>query len=46
VKGKFSYSLKPKYRGSWRFVATYSGGVIGFTTYKSSKSSVKSTKVK
>ena len=46
VKGKFSYSPKPAYKGSWRFVATYSGGKIGTTTYKSSHSATKSVTVK
>jgi hypothetical protein len=45
-KGKFSYGFKPVYRGRWHFVATYSGGVTGTTTYKSSKSAVKTVKVK
>lgn len=44
--GAFSYSFKPGYRGSWRFVATYSGGAVGVTTYSSSQSSVKTVKVK
>ena len=46
VRGNFSYSFKPRYRGSWRFVATYSGGVVGWTTYRSSKSGIKSVKVR
>jgi hypothetical protein len=46
VGGKFSYSFKPKYKGSWRFVAIYSGGVVGPTTYTSSKSGIKGVKVK
>jgi len=44
--GKFSYSFKPKYRGTWHFVARYSGGVVGVTTYRSSKSATKSVTVK
>jgi len=44
--GKFSYSFKPKYKGSWRFIAAYSGGKVGTTTYKSSNSAVRPVKVK
>jgi hypothetical protein len=44
--GSYSYSFKPKYKGSWRFVATYTGGVVGVTTYKASKSATKAVKVK
>ncbi|MDR3685502.1 MAG: hypothetical protein P4L93_00860 [Coriobacteriia bacterium] len=45
VGGKFSYSFKPKYKGTWHFVVTYSGGVVGVTTYPSSKRGTKSIKV-
>jgi parallel beta-helix repeat protein len=45
-RGGFSYSFKPKYRGSWRFVASYTGGVVDVTTYKASNSGVKTVKVK
>ena len=45
ASGTFSYSFKPTVRGSWRFVATYSGSVTGSTTYKSSKSAVKTMNV-
>ena len=44
--GKFAYSFKPPLKGSWRFVAKYSGGVVGTTTYKASKSAVKGVTVK
>ncbi|MDO8266202.1 MAG: YncE family protein, partial [Moraxellaceae bacterium] len=44
--GKFSYSFKPTKKGKWRFVAKYSGGVVGVTTYGSSKSAVKNVRVK
>jgi hypothetical protein len=44
--GKFAYSFKPTAKGSWRFVATYSGGVVGTTTFKSSKSAVKTVRVR
>lgn len=44
--GKFSHTFRPRYRGTWRFVATYSGGVSGVTTYKASKSLRKTVKVK
>jgi hypothetical protein len=46
VGGSFTYSFKPSYRGRWRFVAHYSGGVIGPTTYLSSKSGIKSVRVR
>ncbi|MDR3687466.1 MAG: G1 family endopeptidase [Coriobacteriia bacterium] len=46
VNGKFSYSFKPGYRGKWRFVARYSGGVVTSTTYLSSKSLVRTVQVK
>ena len=46
ARGAFSYSFKPKYKGSWHFVATYSGGAVGFTTYQASKSLTKTVKVK
>lgn len=47
-KGKFSYSFRPKYKGSWRFVATYSGypGGKNRTVYTSSTSKIKTVKVK
>jgi hypothetical protein len=44
--GKFSYHFKPKYKGSWRFVATYSGGTGGGSVYKSSKSGTKGVSVR
>ena len=44
--GKFVYKFKPTARGSWRFVATYSGAVVKTTTYLSSKSAVKTVKVR
>jgi cell wall-associated NlpC family hydrolase len=44
-RGKFAYSFKPTARGSWRLIATYPGCVVGTTTYKSSKSAVKTVKV-
>lgn len=44
--GRFSHTFKPKYKGSWRFVATYSGGASGTTTYKASKSLTKTIKVR
>lgn len=45
-KGRFAYVFKPTAKGTWRFVATYSGGVIGAKTYASSKSTVKSVRVR
>ena len=44
--GTFACSFKPKYKGSWQFVAQYSGGVVGVTTYNPSKSATKTVKVK
>jgi hypothetical protein len=44
--GRFAYSFRPTVKGSWRFVATYSGGKVGTTTYKTSKSAVKGVRVR
>jgi hypothetical protein len=44
--GAFTYSFKPAFKGSWRFVAKYSGGAVGTTAYKASKSAVKGVTVK
>jgi hypothetical protein len=44
--GKYSYSFKPTAKGSWRFTVTYSGGVVGPTTYLPSASGVKGVTVK
>lgn len=38
LDGSFSYDFLPVQKGEWRFVATYSGGVVGPTTYNSSTS--------
>jgi parallel beta-helix repeat protein/predicted outer membrane repeat protein len=46
VGGAFVYSFKPKYKGSWRFVASYSGGVVGPTTFLSSASGTRAVTVK
>ena len=46
VGGKFAYSFKPTATGKWHFVASYSGGVVGPTTYLTSKSGVKAVTVK
>ena len=46
VRGKFSYSVKPRHGGKWRFVARYPGGVAGATKYLSSKSAAKTVRVK
>ena len=32
----FSYSFKPKYKGSWKMTATYAGGTYGIDRYLSS----------
>ncbi len=44
--GKYRYSLRPTKTGKWRFTAKYSGGEVGATTYKASKSKVKNVRVK
>ena len=44
--GRFSYWFKPRYKGSWHFVASYSGGGVGLTTYRGSKSATKRVNVK
>ena len=44
--GSFSYRFKPRYRGSWHFVATYSGGMTAATTYWTSHSVTKSLSVR
>lgn len=46
VGGAFTYSFKPRYKGSWHFVATYSGGAVGPTTYFWSRSGTPGTTVK
>ncbi len=45
-KGRFAYSLKPKARGSWHFVARYRGGVVGPTKYSTSKSAIETVRVR
>ncbi len=42
----YIYSFKPKYKGSWRAFATYSGSVDGLTTYQASTSGTKSFRVR
>ncbi len=44
--GSYRYSFKPRYKGYWRFVSTYSGGTSGLTTYTSSRSGTKTIRVK
>jgi hypothetical protein len=44
--GSYRYSFKPTQRGSWRITARYSGAENPTTTWTSSKSSVKSVRVK
>jgi len=46
VGGTYAYSFKPRYKGSWRIVATYSGGVIGTTTYVGSRSGTRGLTVR
>lgn len=40
IDGAYSYDFNPAKKGSWRFVATYSGGVVGSTTYRPSSSAL------
>ena len=44
--GSYRYSFKPTKKGKWRFVAKYSGVVIGTTTYTASRSRTRSVRVK
>ncbi|MDR3686163.1 MAG: polysaccharide deacetylase family protein [Coriobacteriia bacterium] len=44
--GRFSYWFKPRYKGSWHFIASYSGRVVGLTTYRGSSSGTKRVAVK
>jgi large repetitive protein len=44
--GRFGYSFKPTSKGIWRFVTVYSGGVVGRTTYKPSKSTARIVRVR
>jgi len=46
VDGKYQYSFKPAKKGKWRFVAEYSGGVSGTTTYRASKAKAKTVRVR
>ncbi len=46
VNGRWAYSFRPPKKGSWRFVATYSGGTSGPFTYAPSSSVRKTVKVK
>ncbi len=45
-RGAFVYRFEPTAKGSWRFVATYSGGVVGTKTYAPSKSAARTVKVR
>jgi parallel beta-helix repeat protein len=45
VKRAYSYAFTPTAKRKWRFVATYSGGVLGPTKYANSKSLVKGVTV-
>lgn len=44
--GRYSYAFKPGYRGKWRFVARYSGGVFEYVTYEPSRSGFAYTRVR
>lgn len=45
-QGKFHCVFMPNRRGRWHLAASYSGGVIGVTTYKTSRSATKTIIVK
>jgi hypothetical protein len=46
IRGAYQCTVKLKFKGGWRMVATYSGGATGPTTYRSSHSGTKSVRVK
>jgi hypothetical protein len=46
VNGRFTYRVKPSKKGTWRFVARYSGSETGAVSYSASSSSAKSVRVK
>jgi hypothetical protein len=46
INGTYSYRFKPTKKGSWRFVAKYSGTWDGSAGYAASKSGAKTVKVK
>jgi uncharacterized protein YkwD len=44
--GNYSYSFKPKRRGSWRFYATYAGGYANLVSFSAAKSNTRYVRVK
>jgi len=46
VDGAYGCSFTPSKRGTWRYAATYSGSVVGSTTYLPSTSATKTVTVK
>lgn len=44
--GTFAYRYKPWHKGRWHFVASYSGGLTGATTYEHSQSTVTNVRVR
>jgi hypothetical protein len=46
VDGSYRYSFTPTKKGTWRFVASYSGGETASVSYRPSASRFKSVKVK
>ena len=44
--GAYFYTFRPTRTGKWRFIASYSGGVVGATAYTPSKSANKDVLVK
>ncbi len=46
LNGRYTYSPRLKHRGSWRFVASYSGGVSDTDEYGSSRSRTKTVRVR
>lgn len=45
-KGRYKYTMAPKQKGRWRFVAMYSGVAGGTSLYESSKSRIKEVRVR
>lgn len=46
VRGTFSYSFKPKYRGSWRATVSFGGQTTATAIYKAAPAATKAFKVK
>ena len=46
VKGSYRYSFRPTKRGTWRFIARYSGGETVSASYQASKSVARNVRVR